>query len=202
MEELFPETKKLKSQSLEARKRIASKIPLRYKPKTKDSSKVKVYDCFSFLNEVALLQLRLRWLKPVVDYFVIAEGTYYFTGSKRDSLQFSMDMVDEDMRDRIIYLPLDEVPIIIPGEQSRSAILNDRRLKAHLVKGLVNATDEDIVIMSDLDEFPLQEVIRYFDSERNDVAYLASVLSYLELNSLIAQKPIRSKEDDIIFALW
>lgn len=202
MEELFPETKKLKSQSLEARKRIASKIPLRYKPKTKDSSKVKVYDCFSFLNEVALLQLRLRWLKPVVDYFVIAEGTYYFTGSKRESLQFSMDMVDEDMRDRIIYLPLDEVPIIIPGEQSRSAILNDRRLKAHLVKGLVNATDEDIVIMSDLDEFPLQEVIRYFDSERNDVAYLASVLSYLELNSLIAQKPIRSKEDDIIFALW
>lgn len=103
--------------------------------------------------------MRLKWLKPVVDYFVIAEGAYYFSGSKREKLLFSLDMVEEDMRDRIIYVPLDEEPFSMPGEKYYSAVVNDKRLKAHLSKGLVNAKDEDIVILSDLDEFPFPWVI-------------------------------------------
>ncbi len=35
---------------------------------------VKVYDCFTFYNEFELLELRLRALWDVVDYFVLVEA--------------------------------------------------------------------------------------------------------------------------------
>lgn len=38
----------------------------------------KIYDCFSFFNEVDLLDIRLNELDSIVDYFVIIESTRTF----------------------------------------------------------------------------------------------------------------------------
>ncbi|MBO9668238.1 MAG: N-acetylglucosaminyltransferase, partial [Bdellovibrio sp.] len=35
----------------------------------------KVYDCFSFFNELDLLEIRLNELDSVVDHFVLMEAT-------------------------------------------------------------------------------------------------------------------------------
>ena len=39
-----------------------------------------VYDCFSFFNELDLLEIRLNVLKDVVDKFVLVEATRTHTG--------------------------------------------------------------------------------------------------------------------------
>lgn len=54
------------------------------------------------------MKLRLRELKEVVDYFVIAEGAFLFDGTRRDKLNFRWDLIEEDMRERVIYLTLND----------------------------------------------------------------------------------------------
>ena len=46
---------------------------------------MKIYDCFIFNNEVELLELRLNILNDVVDKFVIVEGNFTFSGTKKES---------------------------------------------------------------------------------------------------------------------
>ena len=41
---------------------------------------MKIYDCFTFYNELDLLEIRLNELDSVVDYFVIVEATKTQTG--------------------------------------------------------------------------------------------------------------------------
>jgi beta-1,4-mannosyl-glycoprotein beta-1,4-N-acetylglucosaminyltransferase len=40
----------------------------------------RIFDCFTFFNELDLLEIRLHELAPVVDRFVIAESPVTFTG--------------------------------------------------------------------------------------------------------------------------
>ena len=42
-----------------------------------------IWDCFTFFNELDILELRLRELAPVVDRFVIAEATKTFANEAK-----------------------------------------------------------------------------------------------------------------------
>jgi len=43
----------------------------------------KIYDTFLFFNELDLLEIRLTMLYPHVDYFVISECDYTFSGKQK-----------------------------------------------------------------------------------------------------------------------
>ena len=42
-----------------------------------------IYDCFSFFNELDLLEIRLNTLDKVVDKFILAESTLTHTGNPK-----------------------------------------------------------------------------------------------------------------------
>ena len=42
-----------------------------------------IFDCFSFFNELELLEIRLNILNDVVDKFVVVEGTLTHTGKPK-----------------------------------------------------------------------------------------------------------------------
>lgn len=44
-----------------------------------------IYDCFLYYDEDILLEMRLNTLEHVVDWFVIVESRYTFTGKRRKS---------------------------------------------------------------------------------------------------------------------
>ena len=44
---------------------------------------MKIYDCFTFFNELDLLDIRLHMLNDVVDYFVIVEIKKTHTGADK-----------------------------------------------------------------------------------------------------------------------
>ena len=45
--------------------------------------KKKVIDCFTFFNELDLLEIRLKYLYDTLDYFVIVEADQTFSGENK-----------------------------------------------------------------------------------------------------------------------
>ena len=45
---------------------------------------MKIIDCFTFYNELKMLEFRLAELNDDVDYFVLVESTFTHTGNKKD----------------------------------------------------------------------------------------------------------------------
>ena len=69
---------------------------------------MKIYDCFMYLDEDIVLDLRLNSLNNYVDKFVIVESKYTHSGKKRE-LKFNYKNF-EKFRNKIIYLVLETEP--------------------------------------------------------------------------------------------
>lgn len=66
-------------------------------------NRVNIYDCFLFLNEFDILDIRLNILDPVVDYFVIIEATKNMMGEDRELLFEKHRSRYEKFAHKIIY---------------------------------------------------------------------------------------------------
>lgn len=117
----------------------------------KNKYKVKIYDCFLFFNENDLLEIRLNELDKVVDYFVIVESNFTFSKKTKG---FNLDLKRfEKFKDKIIYIQ-DNVFLKSPNPWKA-----EKHQRNELIKGLKNAKDNDLVLLTDLDEIPRQEKI-------------------------------------------
>ena len=125
---------------------------------------MKIYDCFMYLDEDIVLDLRLNSLNNYVDKFVIVESKYTHSGKKRE-LKFNYKNF-EKFRNKIIYLVLESQPpdIDIISDQdtdnikNSKLILNGMRRDFHqrnfIKKGLRETKPDDFILVSDLDEIP------------------------------------------------
>ena len=117
-----------------------------------------------YFDEEMVLDVRLNTLNEFVDYFVIVESRFTHKGDRRN-LKFNHKKF-EKFKDKIIYIIHEQEPSRIEkinsndteDEKSRKYIFNaiyrenDQR---NLVKeGLVKARDNDIILISDVDEIP------------------------------------------------
>jgi len=130
-----------------------------------------IYDCFLYYDEDLLLEMRLNTLEHVVDRFVIVESLYTFTGKKREKLHFDIEKFSR-FRDKIIYVVNDAVPTFHQQAfKSNSSIVNagetdpwenETIARNTIMRGLTDAQDDDIIIVSDVDEIPLPQAIEQF----------------------------------------
>ncbi|WP_409373196.1 benzoate transporter [Pantoea sp. ACRSB] len=130
-----------------------------------------IYDCFLYYDEDLLLELRLHTLHAHVDKFVIVESLYTFTGKKRDKLNFDIEKFSA-FRDQIIYVVNDTPPTFYEQEFfSNSSLVkagetdpweNESTARNSIMKGLVDAKDNDVIIVSDVDEIPRPEALSRF----------------------------------------
>ena len=67
---------------------------------------MKVYDCFTFFNELDLLKIRLHELNDIVDYFVLVESTKTFQNKNKPC--YYLENIDKfkSFNHKIIRLPL------------------------------------------------------------------------------------------------
>lgn len=137
-----------------------------------------VYDCIPFFNELDILKLRLHILDPIVDKFIIEEATVTFSGEPKELCFEKNKELFAEFLPKIEYIVVDDSPADITTH------LRDKFQKNALVKGLGNATDEDIIILSDVDEIPdpetLKRVIREFDPDK--IYHFAQRMFYCYLN--------------------
>ncbi|MBQ9497132.1 MAG: hypothetical protein IJR52_06110 [Selenomonadaceae bacterium] len=118
---------------------------------------LKIYDCFTFYNEFELLELRLKALWDVVDYFVIVEANRKHNGEPKD---FTFPKRAEEFKEfwskiRFVKADLSAVPFKGVGDW---AIENAQRNM--ILHGIEDAAPDDLIMISDLDEIPAPNVVR------------------------------------------
>lgn len=108
----------------------------------------KIYDCFTFFNELDLLEIRLNTLKDVVDYFVLVESTKTFSGKDKELYFLKNKKRFAAFMDRIIHVVVDDMP------QDANRWGREFYQRNAIMRGLTNCNPDDIIIISDVDEIP------------------------------------------------
>ncbi len=145
---------------------------------------MKIFDCFMYFDEDIILDVRLNTLNENVDYFIIVESKFTHKGEKRN-LRFNLNNYQK-FRDKIIYLVYEEEPIEVKAvnkndtENEKStkyifnAIYRENGQRNFIIEGLKKADDNDIILISDVDEIPnlkdinlrnFQEKLIFFNQE-------------------------------------
>ena len=114
-----------------------------------------IYDCFSYLDEDLLLDLRLNILDKVVDFFVIVEGNKTWQNNSK-KLKFDINKFQK-FKDKIIYIPVEDMP------DGDNPYLRENFQRNCILRGLTNAENNDLIIISDLDEIPNPKNLDKFD---------------------------------------
>ena len=131
-------------------------------------TKSKLLDVFLFYNELDLLKARLEYLGPIVDHFIISEANVDFSGRPKEFL-LSQGLVNTlPFAHKIIYhreyLNLKSISWLFKKLKYRNRItrflwkIQDAQRNSTLVP-LRSFSQDDIVIFSDLDEFPSETAI-------------------------------------------
>ena len=117
---------------------------------------MKIYDCFTFFNELELLELRLESLWDVIDCFVIVEADKTHANIPKPFNFY------EHLRDFEKYLPkihyvMDTSVVEYKGAEDWSIENNQRN---NIIKGLTDAAPDDLIMISDVDEFPDPAIVK------------------------------------------
>ena len=118
---------------------------------------MKIFDCFSYWDEDLLLDLRLNTLNQYVDYFVIVEGNKTWQNNHKN-LRFNIEKFSK-FKNKIIYIPVENMP------GGGNPYLRENFQRNCIERGLVNAADNDLIIISDLDEIPILGMLYKLKSE-------------------------------------
>ena len=116
-----------------------------------------IFDCFSYLDEDLLLEIRLNILNDYVDYFVIVEGDKTWQNNYK-KLKFDINKFPK-FRDKIIYVPVTDMP------DGDDPYLRENFQRNCILRGLKKSSDEDLIIISDLDEIPNPRKIDSFKAK-------------------------------------
>ncbi|MBR1645802.1 MAG: hypothetical protein IJ685_03390 [Selenomonadaceae bacterium] len=117
---------------------------------------MKVYDCFTFYNEFELLELRLKALWSVVDYFIIVEANRTHTNKPKPFYFWERQDEFKEFFPKIRHLPVEmNVPYNGTGDWSIENAQRDA-----IIYGLEDAAPDDWIFISDLDEIPAPDIIQ------------------------------------------
>jgi hypothetical protein len=123
---------------------------------------MKTYDCFTFFNELDLLEIRLQEMWDVTDYFVISESNLSHSGKPKEYILLDNWDRFKPYADKIRRIQVDDMP------ETNDSWVRERHQRRSLGKGLEDRQPEDIIIVSDLDEVPRAEVIDMIKTDENN----------------------------------
>ena len=125
-------------------------------------------DAFLFYNELDLLKARLEYLGNTVDYFVISEANIDFSGKKKAFLLSDELVSTFPFSEKIIYhreyIHLNSIEWLIKrlrykNRKNRLLWKIQDTQRNSTLKPLSRFKTSDIVIFSDLDEFPNEKAL-------------------------------------------
>lgn len=159
-----------------------------------------VYDSFTFFNELDLLEIRLNVLKDVVDKFVIVEAGETHTGKPKPFYFEENRDRFAAFEDKIIYVKIEKFPSICNTSWARENWQRNR-----IDEGLRGrAKDDDLILISDLDEIPEPSLVAKDVPERGvtvyDQRYYAFYLNYDNVRQLYWYGTRRVKYRDFLHA--
>ncbi len=148
-----------------------------------------IYDCFTFYNELEVLDLRLNILNDVVDKFVLVEMNKTHMGDSKPFIFEENKKNFSKFIDKIIHIKVDKYPELVNTKEDyygNKWILENYQ-RDQIMQGLSEAKDDDIIIISDLDEIPNPDCVRQYT---DGIQIFEQKNFYYYLNNLNVSDPI------------
>ena len=123
-----------------------------------------IFDCFQYFNEEHIAEIRFNILDKFVNTFVIVESTVNHQG-KPKKLNFDINKYKK-FKNKINYIIVDDTPENIKKPHEGGESLVEQHQRNSIMKGLKNANDDDIIILSDVDEIPDLNKLNLFDKKK------------------------------------
>ena len=139
-----------------------------------------IFDCFQYFNEDHIADLRFNILDEYVDFFVVVESTVNHQGQTR-KLHFDKNKYKK-FQNKIIYIEVDDTPDNIKKPHTGGESLVEQHQRNSIMKGLNNSHDNDLIILSDVDEIPDLNKLKVFD--KNKYAVFSQKMFMYKLNLL------------------
>ena len=135
-----------------------------------------IYDCFQFFNEEHILDLRLNILNEFVDFFVIVEST---TDHQGDSKKLNFDLKKfKKFNKKIFYIVVDDTAEAIKRPHVGGESLVEQHQRNSLTKELKNCHDDDLIILSDVDEIPNLNKLNTFEKKNKYAVFSQKMFNY------------------------
>lgn len=131
-----------------------------------------IYDCFTFFNELDMLEIRLNVLKDVVDRFVLVEATRTFTNHGKELVYQKNKYRFENFEDRIIHIVVDDFP------EYKTPWHYESHQRNAILRGLKDAKPDDVIIIGDVDELPSPEMVTKYAGRSGITAFRQRYYSY------------------------
>ena len=176
---------------------------------------MKIYDCFMYFDEEVVADVRLHTLNEFVDYFVIVESKFTHKGDPR-KLKFNHQKF-EKFKDKIIYIVDEEIysqteeikPEDSEDEKSIKSIFNaayrENGQRNLIAKGLKEANDDDLILISDVDEIPKLSSLNFKNLNEKIILFQQDMFYYkfnLRLPNLIWTGTKACKKKNLISPQW
>ena len=138
---------------------------------------MKIIDCFTFFNELDLLEFRLKLLDSQVSRFVIAESNLTHSGQHKPyHFEAARDRF-KHWEHKIVYIPVNQnAKGLVFEEQNKynpesAAWKLENGQRNALIDAAAGIEDDDIVLLSDLDEIPSITAIKKAVEDKKPVAF-------------------------------
>ena len=143
-----------------------------------------------YFDEDMILDVRLNTLDKYVSHFIICEATYNHNGLKK-KLNFDINQFAK-FKNKITYLALDDQPknlrilsdkdteLLRNSKVLDNALLRENYQRNFVLKHLVKFSDEDLIIINDIDEIPNLNEFKY----KNKITIFKQKLFYYKFNLL------------------
>ena len=137
-----------------------------------------IFDCFQYFNEDHIADLRFNILDEFINKFVIVESTIDHQG-KPKKLHFDINRYKK-FKNKINYIVVDDTPEEIKKTHEGGESLVEQHQRNSIMKGLKDSHDNDLVILSDVDEIPNLNKLNEYD--RNKYAVFSQKMFMYKLN--------------------
>lgn len=123
---------------------------------------MKIYDCFTFFNELDLAEIRMQILWDHVDYFVIAEANMSHSGKPKEFIFENNLERFKPYMSKIRHIKIEDMPV------TDNSWVREKFQRKCLDRGLTDRAPEDLIIVSDCDEIIRPELLEMIKVDEND----------------------------------
>ena len=151
---------------------------------------MKIFDCTTFYNEKMMMDVRFNILNEYVSKFIVVESLYSHSGKKK-KLNFDINDYPK-FKEKIRYIVIEEEPEGILQDEDKNKHLPYKRLNSirrieqsynYMSKGIEDANDEDLIMLSDNDEIPNLQNLD-FGKINNNYIIFEQLFFYFKFNLL------------------
>ena len=130
-------------------------------------------DAFIFFNEKELIELRLKYLNSIVDYFVVVEANITHQGKKKDwnfpnILKTNLAEFSNKIQYHQLHIDLEKIKEeeswIIDDIKGDDAWRIENFQRNYIKTACKKFSNEDILIISDIDEIPSKQKLEFIKS--------------------------------------